>query len=128
MSNDLRVERYCRLLNRGDLTRRDFIKGVGALGVGTAMAISLVSRGALAATPKQGGRMRLAMGHGSTGDVLNPATIANGYEWTAMFGIANTLTELAPDGPCRFNKGVVLRSPQVPLVAREVQLRTDLAA
>ena len=35
--------------------------------------------------------MTLAMGHGSTNDNLDPALIENGWQWTAMFGICNTL-------------------------------------
>jgi len=53
---------------------------------------------AAAVTSKQGGRMTLAMGHGSTNDTLDPALIENGWQWVAMFGICNTLTELAADG------------------------------
>jgi peptide/nickel transport system substrate-binding protein len=68
------------------------------LGVTATLANTMAINVAEAATPKKGGRMTLAMGHGSTTDTLDPALIENGWQWVAMFGICNTLTELAADG------------------------------
>lgn len=85
-------------LQLGRISRRDFAKGAMALGVTATLANTMSINVAEAATPKKGGRMTLAMGHGSTTDTLDPAVIENGWQWVAMFGICNTLTELAADG------------------------------
>ena len=85
-------------LQLGRISRRNFVKGAMALGVTATLANTMAINVAEAATPKKGGRMTLAMGHGSTTDTLDPAVIENGWQWVAMFGICNTLTELAADG------------------------------
>ena len=84
-------------LRDGTITRREFIGRATALGVTAALATTIATS-AVAATPKKGGHMRLAMGHGSTTDTMDPATVGTGLEWVAMFGLCNTLTELAADG------------------------------
>ena len=85
-------------LQSGRMSRREFVKGAVALGMTAALANTLSISVAQAATPKRGGRMTLAMGHGSTNDNLDPALIENGWQWTAMFGICNTLIELSAKG------------------------------
>jgi len=82
----------------GRMSRRQFVKGAVALGLTATLANTLSVSVAQAAMPKQGGRMTLAMGHGSTNDNLDPALIENGWQWTAMFGICNTLIELSAKG------------------------------
>lgn len=86
-----------RQVEQGRMTRREFLARTGALGLTLAAGtVSLSS--AAAAEPRKGGHMRIAMGHGSTSDTLDPATIENGIQWCASYAVANTLTELAPDG------------------------------
>ena len=85
-------------LQLGRIFRRDFVKGAMALGVTATLANTMSMNLAAAVTLKQGDRMTLAMGHGATNDTLDPALIENGWQWVAMFGICNTLTELAADG------------------------------
>ena len=46
-----------KLLTRGKITRREFIKQVSALGLMAAVSPALLSDKAQAATPKQGGRL-----------------------------------------------------------------------
>ncbi|HAR54086.1 ABC transporter substrate-binding protein [Roseovarius nubinhibens] len=84
-------------LRKGRLSRRAFLGRSAALGVAMSVGQGLYSQ-AMAATPKRGGHMRLGMGHGATSDTLDPATLLNGLQWTAAYGITNTLTELAPSG------------------------------
>lgn len=81
----------------GRMSRREFLGRTSALGLAIGAGSGLFSE-ALAATPKKGGHMRLGMGHGSTTDTLNPSTIENGAQWVAVYGVANTLVELAPNG------------------------------
>ena len=82
---------------RGRISRREFMGRAAAFGLTATAATSLLAKPTIAATPKRGGHMKLAMGHGSTSDSLNPAIIENGFQWTAMYTIANALTEIAPD-------------------------------
>ena len=81
----------------GRMSRREFLGRTSTLAL-TLTASSSLFGSAFAATPKKGGHMRLGMGHGSTTDTLNPATIENGAQWVAAYGVANTLVELAADG------------------------------
>jgi peptide/nickel transport system substrate-binding protein len=85
-------------LTAGKISRREFMGRAAALGVTTALATTLAGQAVKAATPKSGGRMKLAMGHGSTSDTYDPATIENGFEFVMTYAMANTLTEVAPDG------------------------------
>ncbi len=84
-------------VKKGRMSRREFIGRTGALGIALATGTSILDQ-ALAMTPKKGGHMRLAMGHGSTSDTLDPAKVENGLQWVAAYGVANTLVDLAPDG------------------------------
>jgi peptide/nickel transport system substrate-binding protein len=88
-------------LTLGHISRRQFIGQAIAFGLTAAAANSLAGRAAQAATPKSGGHMKLAMGHGSTTDTIDPAIIENGFQWVMMYAIANPLTEVAPDGSLR---------------------------
>ncbi len=101
MSNDFNRSQlvwWQSRLTQGKISRREFMGRTMALGVTTALASSLATQAAQAAGPKQGGVMKLAMGHGSTADTYNPAIIENGYQWVLVHGFANTLTEVAPNG------------------------------
>lgn len=94
-------EKYAQWLlgqaKSGRISRREFLGRTSALAIALTAGGSLFDS-ALAATPKSGGHMRLGMGHGSTTDTLNPATIENGAQWVAAYGVANTLVEIAADG------------------------------
>jgi peptide/nickel transport system substrate-binding protein len=82
---------------RGRISRREFLGRASALGIAAAAAPQLFGR-AYADTPKKGGHMRIAMGHGATTDTLEPSALTNGLQWCASYGVANTLTELSADG------------------------------
>ena len=57
------------------------------------------SKVGVAATPKRGGRLRLAITGGGTGDVLDPAQTLDSYMINVSFGqLRNCLTEIAPNG------------------------------
>ncbi len=85
-------------LTEGRIDRREFLLGATALGVSAAAARAFVGK-AQAATPKKGGRMRLAITGGGTGDVLDPAQTLDSYMINVSFGqLRNNLTEIAPNG------------------------------
>lgn len=81
----------------GRISRREFTKGMSALGLAAAAPGVLMSGSALAATPKKGGHFRLGLGHGSTTDSLDPATFLDTYMQTVGGGLRNNLTEVNPD-------------------------------
>jgi len=86
------------LLRQGGISRREFMVRSAMLGVSVTLASSIASRAALAATPKQGGHFRLAIGAGSTTDSLDPATFTDSYMQTVGYGLRNHLTEVANTG------------------------------
>src|SRR5262245_10645038 len=70
---------------RGRITRREFFGRAAALGVSTALATTMLAKAGLGADPKPGGKFRVAIGHGSTTDSLDPGTWENQY--TADIGM-----------------------------------------
>ncbi len=100
--SDFNKEGYLNWLKashaEGKIGRREFMGRAAAAGVLLTAGTMIGSSPAKAATPKKGGHMKLAMGHGSTTDTIDPAIIENGFQWTMMYAIANPLTEIAADG------------------------------
>lgn len=84
-------------MEKGRMSRRDFLGRTTALGLTASIGAGLLGASKARAAQK-GGHMRLAMGHGSTSDTIDPATLVNGLQWTVAYGVANTLTELSPSG------------------------------
>ncbi|MEZ5449060.1 MAG: ABC transporter substrate-binding protein [Thiolinea sp.] len=86
-----------RDLKSGRLSRRDFMKLAAVFGF-SAAAPGILSGTARAATPKAGGHFKLALGHGSTSDTLDPAKYENLYTQVVGKSIHNYLTEVRADG------------------------------
>jgi len=87
-------------LTRG-ATRRDAIKMMTAMGLSAAAAGSIVTGAskALAATPKKGGRLRVALTGGATSDILDPGQILDLYMIHLQFGqLRNNMTEVSASG------------------------------
>jgi peptide/nickel transport system substrate-binding protein len=85
-------------LTEGRIGRREFLQGATALGVSIAVATTLASK-VQAATPKKGGKMRLAITGGGSGDVLDPAQTLDSYMINVSHGqLRSNLTEIAPNG------------------------------
>jgi len=82
------------LIKGGMLDRRGFLKTTAA----GAIAASLPMGGALAQTPKRGGHLRVAIGHGATTDTLNPGTYENSFTTCLSYAIHGHLTEVLQDG------------------------------
>lgn len=76
------------------LDRRSFLAGSAAAGLAT----GLLPHAGFAQTPKRGGTIRHAKGHGNTNDTLNPATWNNGFMVALPFGMHGYLTTVATDG------------------------------
>ncbi len=67
------------MLANGKISRREFMAQTTALGAAAALSPMLLSGTAQAAEPKKGGHFRVAVGHGSTTDSLDPATFENAF-------------------------------------------------
>ncbi|EHI48088.1 ABC-type dipeptide transport system, periplasmic component [SAR116 cluster alpha proteobacterium HIMB100] len=89
--------RLSRDLSRGRIDRRQFMMGAVASGVAVSAAMSMASS-ALAATPKAGGHLRQALGHGSTTDSFDPATYENGWQQNVCYSMGNHLVEVDAAG------------------------------
>jgi len=100
MSNILLPDHVAKDLTKGTISRRQFIMSALAAGIVLPAAMTMADK-AMAATPKQGGKLRIGMGHGSTTDTLDPATYENSMATHIGFSFGNCLTEVGPDGKLR---------------------------
>ncbi len=91
------IDKLSKLYAAGRISRRDFMQGATAMGV-TIAAASTMAVQAEASTPKTGGTLRSALGHGSTTDSFDPATFENGFVNGLAFASGNHLTEINNEG------------------------------
>jgi hypothetical protein len=80
----------------GDLSRRGLLKGASALGAASLILPAGMRKAQ--AEPNAGGILRIGMGHGNTGDSLDPAIWDNAYVQVLASAIHNYLTEIDTDG------------------------------
>ena len=73
------LDKLITRLNNGEISRREFLKNAGALGVASAVPASLLSGGTHAAEPKSGGHLRVATVQGSSTDQLDPTQLTSGH-------------------------------------------------
>ncbi|MFT5115406.1 MAG: peptide/nickel transport system substrate-binding protein [Parasphingorhabdus sp.] len=85
-------------LNRGEISRRDFLQKASALGIASAVPAALVSGNAFAAMPKRGGHMRVATVQGSSTDKLDPIFLSSGHTNFLWYSMHGQLTEILADG------------------------------
>jgi peptide/nickel transport system substrate-binding protein len=96
MSEIMRLE---ELLNKGKISRRQFLRNLSILGLAGAVSPALWNSRAQAQTPKRGGVFRFGIAGGSTSDSLDPATYGTGIVNIFMMGaIGNCLTEIDHKG------------------------------
>ncbi|MEL6648621.1 MAG: ABC transporter substrate-binding protein, partial [Pseudomonadota bacterium] len=89
LTNQLRASR---------ISRRSFMQQGLAAGVSLS-ALNMAASQVAAATPKKGGHMTVARGHGSTTDVLDPGIVENGYTiGLCLGGYQGYLTQIGGDG------------------------------
>ena len=82
-------DKLVRSLNKGEISRRDFLQKASALGLASAIPASLMSSNALAGGPKRGGHLRVATVQGSSTDKLDPIFLSSGHTnflWYSMHG------------------------------------------
>ena len=82
----------------GAISRRQFMARAAALGAGGVLSSGLFAQAVQAAMPKQGGKFRVGVAHGSTTDSLDPATFENGYMAVLNVTKNNHLAEVTVNG------------------------------
>jgi peptide/nickel transport system substrate-binding protein len=101
--NNGSIHQLSEKLSQGKITRREFMVKMSALGVAATLPVAFTQNVANAASPKKGGVLKLAMGHGSTTETYDPATLASGFQTVMSRAMNNTLTEIDPNNkliPC----------------------------
>lgn len=97
MSLNKQIKRLQKQVSENQLSRRGFMKGAIALGVGT-MALTLYSE-AVKAAPKKGGIYRMGLGGANTGDSLDGATNGDVFMINMNHGaVRNQLVRVNADG------------------------------
>ena len=92
------IEKLKGLFASGRIGRRDFIQGAVALGA-TLTAATSMSSSVMAATPKKGGILKLAMSSGTTTDVLDMSVSTGATsELVHAYSIYNNIVEIGADG------------------------------
>ncbi|MFO1056126.1 MAG: ABC transporter substrate-binding protein [Dongiaceae bacterium] len=87
------------LASAGRMTRRDFMSRAAALGVSTALAGTLASKGVFAdEAPKKGGHLILGLDGSASTDNLDPTTYVVTFQYTVGYQWGNSLVELTHDG------------------------------
>jgi peptide/nickel transport system substrate-binding protein len=93
------LKRLEEMLSHGEISRREFLARVSALGLTAALSPALFTTPAVAAKPKKGGRLRMGMGGASTTDTLDPALIYDVMAPVLSIGqLRNCLVEIHPNG------------------------------
>jgi peptide/nickel transport system substrate-binding protein len=93
------LEYWTLQIQKGRISRREFMGRAAALGVTTALATTLLSQAGVAAEPKKGGSFKGGLAHGATTDTGDPAA----YPDTATQvpfggGMSSYLTEVDAKG------------------------------
>ena len=83
-----------RLYNENKISRRQFIRGLTALGISSTMMPALLSSNAFAATPIKGGHFRQAMTGAGTSDSLDPGLLLANHAINFSSQISNCLVEI----------------------------------
>ena len=89
--NDRKIE---KLLATAGLSRREFMRRAGLLGIAAPAASGLFASQIATAAPRRGGVFRYGIGGGSTTDSLDPATFTDFFMQSLSSAIRNELTEI----------------------------------
>jgi peptide/nickel transport system substrate-binding protein len=84
-------------LTRGRMSRREFVQLAMAAGLSVSAAQTLFTK-VRAASPKKGGRLRVAISWGSTTNSLDPATYLDNYMFTIALTIGSLLAQVDERG------------------------------
>lgn len=85
-----------QLFAKRRISRRQFLQGAAALGA-VSLASGVLGPSAFASSGG-GGRLRVGIGHGSSGDSLDPATFENDFTRALAYAHHNYICEITADG------------------------------
>ena len=86
-----------QMFNEKRISRREFIRGLSALGITAAVSPALFPGIARASVPKRGGRLVLGCTGGSTTDSMNPGTLTSNMNQNLNWQVRNNLVEIDHD-------------------------------
>lgn len=93
------IKKLEMLAREGRIDRREFLRRSALLGLAGVASTTMWGKMAHAATPKRGGRIRIAMKDASTSDAWMPGGgCCSGFEMWFQFSVRNTLVEIDPQG------------------------------
>jgi len=87
------MKQFEKQLSLGKMSRRDFLLQASALGITVAAGSLSWPETVQAAVPKRGGRFRLGMAGGATGDNLNPVLATDEFTYAIATQLRNSLVE-----------------------------------
>jgi len=89
-------EHMSKLITGSGVTRRGLLQGAaaGSLLIGAGVRPGFAQDN----TPKPGGKLRVAKGHGSTSDSHDPGQWENNFMYALGFAVYDFMTEVLPDG------------------------------
>jgi len=93
-----KIEKIEKMLQNGEISRREFIARISALGLTAAISPAMLAATARASAPKKGGRFRMGLSMGHTSDSLDPATGMSNYIFNFGWQLRNNLTEVDYQG------------------------------
>ena len=88
------VKRLETLLNKGKITRRQFITGMSALGLAAAVSPVFSGKPVQAAVPKKGGHFIIGLPGGHTTDNLDPGNLSDEWNYNTNWMYRNCLVEI----------------------------------
>jgi len=83
-----------RMFNEGQISRREFIARLSALGIAATVSPLLIPKKTAAAVPKKGGDFKMGITGGSTTDSMDPATFTSNMNQNINWQIRNNLVEV----------------------------------
>ena len=93
-SNDSDYSKLQKQLVAGRISRRDFIAGTMALGLPLGAATSLMSETVRAATPKRGGRLKMAYSQGTVNETFEQTKMTTVIDANRSWGCYNGLARV----------------------------------
>jgi len=83
-----------RLFANGEISRREFLTRISALGLTAAVSPILLRKTSYASGPIKGGRLRIGSSGGAISDSLDPATLSDMMPWNITWQCRNNLVEI----------------------------------
>ena len=87
-------EKLIRMFDQRQISRREFLARMSAIGASAALSSVLLNTPAHAMTPKAGGMLKIGLSGGSTTDTLDPAIFTNIMPFFISFQVRNCLIEI----------------------------------